>query len=105
MSVWSSVLSNTATSISKASSKRVGSANDLLVEPSSAPDLAGDECTAQNANEEAQSNQALGTRDKTSHDCGKRSGEQKPDEDQARTEAITQRASDESDEESSVGFN
>ena len=100
MSVWSSVLSDTTTRISKASGERVGSANDPLVEPSSAPDLAGDECTAQDANEETQSNQALRARNKTGHNCGKRSGEQKPDKDQARTEAITEWASDESDEES-----
>lgn len=62
-------LSNTTTSVTPTSSKRVGCTDNALVEEASAPDLAWDESSTQNTNEESQGDQAVGCCDKTRHGC------------------------------------
>lgn len=98
--MWVNVLGDASASIAKSSREGVGCADDLLVEEPGAPDLARNEGSAQDADEEPQCNESVGVGDQAGQGSWNGTGEQQCDEDQARTEAITERTGDEADEES-----
>lgn len=100
--LWSflNILGDATTRVTPSRCEGVGRADNLLVKEPGAPDLARDECTAEDTNEETQGNEAIGVGDQTGQNSWNGTAEQQSDEDQAGTETITQRAGKESDEES-----
>lgn len=83
------ILGDTTTGVAPPRCKGIGRADNLLVKEPSAPDLARDERTTQDTDEETESNEAAGIGDQTGQNCGERTTQQQSDEDQTGTEAIT----------------
>lgn len=92
------LLGDSSASIAPASSEGISSAHNLLVKEPRAPDLAWNESTAENTDEETQGNQALRVRDQPGHGCWNGTAKQQSNEDEAWTESITKRSCHKSDE-------
>lgn len=75
------LLCDTTTCVSHAGSEGVCCSDHLLVEESSAPDLTGNECAAEDTDKEPQGNEAFRSSDQASHGSGNRAYQQQADED------------------------
>lgn len=88
-------VSDASTEVSKSTGKRIGRTNNILVEESSRPDLAGHKAASEDTNEEPKRVQTGGVENGSSKEGGYCTGEQAASEGQTRAEAITCRAGNE----------
>lgn len=99
------VLGDASASIAPSGREGVGRADNLLVEEPGDPDLARNKGSTQDPDEETERHESVGVGDQSGQGRWNRASKQQSDKDQARTEAIAERAGDEADEESALSQN
>lgn len=97
---WHHEVSNSTSGVAKSSCQCVCSSNDILIEETGTPNLAGNERSTQNTNEESKSNETFRCCNETSHRSGDSSRKQTADENISRTKAIAKRTGNGTDDQS-----
>lgn len=91
-----------ATGVAPAGGQGVGGTDDVLVKEGGGPDLAGDKGTAEDTDEEAQGNEAIGGGDGTGEDGGDGTEEEAAGKGDLGTKVVAGRAGDDSDDEAAM---